>query len=111
MGWDSKKQNSAWIWSSRWWMAHVALDFIRLGRESAVRLNKGIGTGTGLEEVQEEAKWIANWRKQIVVNAAWAPLTLHWSLEKGLVSEFWIGVLGSVAGVAALRSRWRDASV
>jgi hypothetical protein len=104
MGWDSKRQNRAWLWSSRWWMAHVALDFVRLGREAAMRKNNG-----EKEEEIAEAEWRETWRKQLVVNLAYAPLTVHWSLEGGLVSDAWVGLLGSVAGLAGLRSRWKDA--
>merc|ERR1711977_765913 len=47
------------------------------------------------------------WRRQLLINAAYAPLTIHWSLEKGLVGEFWVGLFGSVAGLAKLKEAWR----
>jgi hypothetical protein len=92
MGWSSEKQNSAWIWSSRFWMAHVGLDFIRLYREWTLRKKRGS---------EEE-------RREMVVNLAYAPLTVHWSLEKGLVGDFWVGLLGSVAGVAGFGALWKN---
>ncbi|PBP18555.1 hypothetical protein BUE80_DR010682 [Diplocarpon rosae] len=96
VGWSEKKQGRAWLWSSRFWAAHVGLEFVRLGRERVVR-------GKEWKEREEEGWW-----RELVVNAAYAPLTLHWSLEKGLVSEFWVGIFGSVAGIAKMREIWRQ---
>ncbi|RDL39448.1 uncharacterized protein BP5553_03788 [Venustampulla echinocandica] len=97
LGWNTEKQNWAWIWSSRFWMTHVGLDFIRLAREWS---KKG-------KDAEEQEKLIWKWRREMVVNAAYAPLTLHWSLEKGLVGDFWVGVFGSIAGLGGLREAWR----
>jgi hypothetical protein len=108
LGWSTEKQNRAYIWSSRFWMAHVGLDFVRLYHENAVRGRNKKGKGKeGVEDLEESA-WRAKWRKQLVVNSAWAPLTLHWGLEQGLVGDIWIGVLGSVAGIANLRELWKN---
>jgi hypothetical protein len=104
LGWGKEKQGRAWIWSSRFWMLHVGLDFVRLWREARLRVLKGKARPGS----DEENKWLAKWRREIVVNAVWAPLTLHWSLEEGFASDFWIGVLGSVAGLAGFRELWRN---
>jgi hypothetical protein len=103
LGWGKEKQSRAWIWSSRFWMLHVGLDFVRLWREAGLRTSKGKSNPGSDEEI----KWTAKWRREMVVNAAWAPLTLHWSLEEGFASDFWVGVLGSVAGLAGFRELWR----
>jgi hypothetical protein len=108
MSWSKERQGSAWIWSSRCWMAHVAMDFVRLGREAILRKEQNLVKGKEVKSL-EEGKWNENWRKQMVVNLAYAPLTVHWSLEEGLVSEFWVGLCGTVAGMAGLRARWNDA--
>jgi len=103
LGWSKEKQSRAWIWSSRFWMLHVGLDLVRLWREASLRAQKG-KSNPGSDE---ENKWTETWRREMVVNAAWFPLTLHWSLEQGYASDFWIGVLGSVAGLAGFRELWR----
>lgn len=94
-------------------MAHVGLDFIRLYHEWVMRKR------TGFEEEKTDgldgdvvtdrgyAEWKAKWTKEMVVNLANTPLTLHWSLEKGLVGDFWVGLLGSVAGVAGFTALWK----
>jgi len=89
---------------------HVGLDFWRLGREWVIRRNKGKGKEVDDEIVnQGQEEWKAKWRKEMVVNMAWAPLTVHWSLEQGLVGDFWVGVLGSIAGIARTRVLWKQA--
>jgi len=105
LGWSKERQGRAWVWSSRFWMLHVGLDFVRLGREIVLRKEK-----EQKSEVEEEGEreWKAKWRKDMVVNLAYAPLTVHWSLEKGLVTEFWVGLLGSVAGWTGLKVLWHS---
>lgn len=117
LGWSKESQGRAYIWSSRFWMTHVGLDLIRLYREHTQRRNRGTeeqrrtdGPKGDVITDQGDAQWKARWRKEMVSNLAWAPLTVHWSLEAGLVSEFWIGLLGSVAGVNSLRVLWKNTS-
>lgn len=113
VGWDTKKQNWAWEWSSRFWAAHVGLDLWRLWHEWSMRRERDLRgkekDGAVLE--QSEIAWRAKWKREMVVNLAFAPLTIHWSLEKGLIGEFWVGLLGSVAGVTGLRELWKNAQV
>jgi hypothetical protein len=108
-GWSAQRQKRAWLWSSRFWMAHVGLDFVRLGREWALR--KGttkekevVLDGKGAVVEQGDQEWWRGWVRELLIDAAWAPLTLHWSLENGLLGDFWVGLLGSVAGVARLEA-------
>lgn len=90
-------------------MAHIVMDFVRLYHEYALRKGTTKASGEKGEIVdQAESEWRAKWRKELVVDLAYAPLTLHWSLEKGLVGEFWVGLLGSVAGVSSLRVLWKN---
>jgi hypothetical protein len=35
-----------------------------------------------------------------------APLTVHWSIEGGTLSETMVGFLGMVAGLVGFRQRW-----
>ena len=114
LGWSKEKQDKAWMWSSRFWMAHVGLDFVRLYRMWLLRKRRGTeeerrvdGPKGDVTTDRGEQEWRAAWMKEALVNAAWFPLTLHWGLEDGLVNEFWVGVLGSVAGVVGWGTLWR----
>lgn len=116
LGWSPQKQTEAWLWSSRFWMAHVGLEFIRLGRAYTNR-DRGTeeqkrrdGPKGDVWTDRGEREWFEGWKRELLVNTAWAPLTLHWSLENGLISDFWVGVFGSVAGIVGTRKAWKAAS-
>lgn len=90
-------------------MAHVALDLGRLVRVKQLRRRKGekvFGQEKEgkVEMIREEARW---W-SEVYVNAAYTPLTVHWSLEHGWVSEAWVGFLGMVAGLVGFRELWEE---
>lgn len=98
-------------------MAHVGLDFIRLYHEYVTRKRRGTeeerrmdGPKGDVITDRGESEWRAQWRREMVVNMAYAPLTMHWSLEKGLVDDFWVGLLGSVAGIVRFRELWKNTS-
>jgi Peroxisomal biogenesis factor 11 (PEX11) len=104
LGLDEQKQMRWWVWSSRFWMAHVVLDFGRLWREKMTREVDKECEDWEAQHLKREEKW---WR-DTYVNAAYAPLTLHWSLEGGAVGETWVGILGSIAGILGFREMWRS---
>jgi hypothetical protein len=106
-GWDGKRQERAWLWSARFWATHVGLEVLKEGRERLVWERERVEGDRSKEAGLEERAWREKWWRGVVVNAAFAPLTLHWGLEKGLLSEFWVGVLGSIAGVTGMREVWR----
>ena len=92
-------------------MMHVALDFVRLARVRVLRRRAGKVSGGEekegkLEAVKEEAKW---WR-QAYVNAANAPLTVHWSLAEGFLSEVHVSVLSLIAGGLGLKNAWEESA-
>lgn len=112
LNWSESKQNKAWLWSSRFWASHVLLEFLRLGRVWSVH-NRELQAGKGKEKQVDadtrEAEWKREWVKSLVVNSAWAPLTLHWSTEGGLISDAWVGAFGSLAGIIGVGRLLRNA--
>jgi hypothetical protein len=107
-----KKQTQWWLWSSQFWALDTTLNFVRLARLRQLRKQedkKQIETEGGdekelkLQRRQAEVQWL----KSVIVNAAWQPLTIHWSLEKGAISDPWVGIFGMVAGGIGLRDKWR----
>jgi len=104
--WDERKQARAWVWSSRFWMTHVGLEFARLGylwSERRRARSKGKEKEV-LGDVEEERAW----RRDLVSNAAYAPLTVHWSLDEGIVGDTWVGVLGTIAGGVDFAQVWKN---
>jgi hypothetical protein len=115
---DAKAQLKDWCWSSRFWCAHTTLEFVRLYRikriwdadSKAQASAKAKGEGVWWKEDEEAiAKRKAEeslWWKDLIVNAAYYPMTFHWSIEEGLLTDMQISVLGLIAGGMGLREAW-----
>ena len=69
------------IWSTRGWFAFICLAFVKLARQYVLRQRKYAEKNDNQDEKREEVR---AWKKSLVGNLLWAPLALHWSLEKGL---------------------------
>ncbi|UPX15086.1 uncharacterized protein EKO05_0005549 [Ascochyta rabiei] len=114
---DAGKRREArcWVWSSRFWAAYVGCELLRLAIERAYREPRVEGVGDGEKEdklraEQERSEAHSHsftWWKDLISNAAYAPMTLHWSIEEGLLSELQVGIFGTVAGGALLADAWR----
>lgn len=84
-----------YLWSVRAWLGHIVLQFGVLWRQYVLRKRRESAiAGTMSAEKKEEVLRgeIRAWKKSLVNNVFWAPLALHWSVEKG------VGVPGSVTG-------------
>ncbi|KAL2024714.1 hypothetical protein VTK56DRAFT_6915 [Thermocarpiscus australiensis] len=104
LGWTRAQQAAAYKWSARFWAGYVGIE---LGRLAAERFGGGGGPGGGpavWRHKTPEAR--AEWAKKTARQLAWAPLTLHWGSEKGLVSETTVGLLASIPGVIQMRDLW-----
>ncbi|KZF26953.1 hypothetical protein L228DRAFT_243506 [Xylona heveae TC161] len=110
-GWDSRRINKWDLWSTRCWAAHVFLDLAKLWRERVLEKQAGGDEKDNVAKATKERNATAllnnTWSRKLILNSAYAPLTIHWSLENGLVSDFWIGLLGSVTGIIRLRQAWK----
>jgi hypothetical protein len=111
-----------YIWSTRGWFGHIFFQFFVLWRESVLRRRRvaaqraaaasttttaGSEKSTKAEEDETLRLEIRAWRKSLVNNAIWAPLCIHWCLEKGIgIPENLTGLLSFCAGVWGLRDSW-----
>jgi hypothetical protein len=99
-----------WLWSSRMWMVAVGLEFVRLARVAQLGVRAraaAAGSGAGAAAAEgARAEEVAQWRRDMVVNLANAPMTVHWSIEGGTLSETAVGFLGMIAGLVGFRQRW-----
>ncbi|KAE8212586.1 hypothetical protein CF327_g3776 [Tilletia walkeri] len=76
---------------------------------------KSATASVALTEEQTETKGLWNElhdRKEAILNELWVnlgylPLTVHWSHPTGLIGEPLVGLFGTIAAVAGLRSGWR----
>lgn len=102
LGIEKRVQARLWLWSTRCWFAHIVLEFLRLERVRSRREGK-----KSLLTSREEEKTAAeNWWKAWITNAANAPLSIHWSLADGLISDTAVGAFGTVGAVISLRDAW-----
>jgi len=113
------RENTWWLWSSRFWAAYVGVELTRLAVEwyyhepVATATSHLAGDGEKEDKLrraeertkQESENW--TWWKDLASNAAYAPMTVHWSLPKGLLSDWGVGACGIVAGGANLVGAWR----
>jgi len=109
-------------WSCRFWAAYVILQFLHLredalliaARERTLRQDKGkTSTSKEGEADTTDKRWAdiaqrkAAIRNEALINGAYLPLTLHWSIDGGLFrEEAWVGLFGFVAGIASFRGGW-----
>ncbi|XPS70207.1 hypothetical protein M3J09_002445 [Ascochyta lentis] len=110
-----RRETQWWVWSSRFWAAYVGCELLRLMIERAYREPRVEVVGDGEKEdklrLEQESRESHSknftWWKDLVSNIAYAPMTLHWSMEEGLLSELQVGIFGTVAGGALLADAWR----
>ncbi|ORY69657.1 uncharacterized protein BCR38DRAFT_454617 [Pseudomassariella vexata] len=111
LGWKPATIGKAAMWSARFWGCHVGIDLFRLLYENYKRGQRSVKEKMGDKSVsvyeREEAEWSTEWRKSLIRNMSWFPLTIHWSLEQGLVSETTIGALATIPGIIQMRDLWR----
>jgi hypothetical protein len=110
---DGRREARWWMWSCRGWGVFVALELVRLavGRYSpseekadeARVLADGEKEGKLMAEEREKARREVerDWRRDLVSNVGYMPLTLHYSVEGGFLPDWAFGILG-VAGAGAL---------
>lgn len=108
-----------YIWSTRGWFGHIFFQFFVLWRKSVLRRRRvaaqraaapataGSEKNAKAEDDESLRLEVRAWRKSLVNNAIWAPLCIHWCLEKGIgIPEHLIGLLSFFAGVWGLRDAW-----
>ena len=109
LGMGEKRISTWYVWSARLWATHVCLDLVRLGREAALQKQNETLEGSEDEKSSKAQRVEAatKWWRDVYANAAWMPLTIHWSLERGLVGEGTIAALGLVPGILGLKEAWK----
>jgi hypothetical protein len=101
---DGARQKYFWLLTGRLWMMHTLLDFLRLARTAQISGRDGAKDAVTKAEASER------WWRELTINSAYAPLTVHWSTETGLISEAAVGILGCIAGSTGFMAKWRAAA-
>ncbi|KAJ3286986.1 hypothetical protein HDU79_006047 [Rhizoclosmatium sp. JEL0117] len=112
--------NKIGIWSCRFWAAYVVLYFLQLHQEHRLLMTRQLQLSQRARSNAEPKEVIKAEQKQIqeeftslavntLINTAYFPLTLHWSVEQSWFPEMGVGICGSVAAVAQMWSAWKSA--
>jgi len=88
-------------WATRAWSAGTFVEIMRLLVEHSRKQAGDVSSA-------EYRKWKEGWTGDFVRNAAWAPITVHLSVDKGFVSEPVIGGLATLAGWIQMSRLWRE---
>lgn len=109
--WQPARIGQAYRWSARFWGAFVGLKIGELFFEAYRRGQRTpaerLGDKTVAVMEQEERSWSDEWRKTVVRQLAWFPLTIHWSLEQGIFSDMTVGAIATIPGVVQMRDLWK----
>lgn len=108
------------MWSCRFWAGYVLLYFFQLYEENRILNSRHralikkndnsiekVKSKILMNEMLEIKKERKNLAINAIINAAYFPLTLHWSLEKGYLADVGVGVCGTVASVCQIYSAWK----
>ncbi|KAH8653633.1 hypothetical protein BX600DRAFT_440698 [Xylariales sp. PMI_506] len=112
LGWQPETMKRATLLSTRLWGSYIAIKLVELFWESHKRSQRTpaerLAGGKTVSEIEtEERQWTEDWRKLVVRNMAWFPLTIHWSLEQGIFSDLAVGAIASIPGVMSIRDIWK----
>ncbi|KAK9461215.1 uncharacterized protein V1516DRAFT_675301 [Lipomyces oligophaga] len=100
--------NSLWLISTRLWALHIILEFIRLYRERQLSKLEPTSEKASEADLAKQMKADQLWIRKLIVNSAYFPLTIHWSMTTGFLSDLAVGFLGSIAGGARLIPLWKE---
>ncbi|KAI8908637.1 hypothetical protein PhCBS80983_g03927 [Powellomyces hirtus] len=120
-----KTRDTIGIWSCRFWAAYVVLyfaqlydDHITLRQRERALLKKKVKVDDSNEaphvsDVVAQVEALKAERKALtinsIINAAYFPLTVHWSLERSSFPDVGVGICGTIAAVAQLYTAWKAA--
>jgi len=106
-----EKQKRMWLVGCRFWGVYVALEFARLAREwqikqMTVQEKTEGGDAVDAQRQQEVQAWRRSWWS----NAAYSPMTVHYSVDGGILSDEQLGFLGVVIGFIGFGHLWKQSA-
>ncbi|KAI8918873.1 peroxisomal biogenesis factor 11 [Entophlyctis helioformis] len=130
---SEKTRDKIGMWSCRFWATYVLLYFYQLYEEkkildtrsaalkravasaSAKKVSAGGPDAAGSADVDGKLKAEKVALRQdynaltinTLINAAYFPLTIHWSLESSSFPDVGVGLFGSIAAVAQIYTAWK----
>jgi hypothetical protein len=112
---SDKTRDKIGMWSCRFWAAYVVFYFAQLWEEKRLMSlkEKSLLKKSGDEKAQQELKQLAkqkkDWTVATMINTAYFPLTVHWSLETSSFPDVGVGFFGTIAALLQWKAAWRAA--
>ena len=106
---SAEKQTRWFIVACRFWMAYVGLEAGRLLRDWQLNLTEEVRVEEkGQDAVEKRKNDVAAWRRAWYANAAYSPMTVHYSFEQGCLNDEQLGFLGVIVGFIGFGHMWRQ---
>lgn len=107
-GWTPEKIMRWAKTSLKLFLLYTVLDFVRLYRTKQLREERRAGLSSSDEKGKADIeKEDTAWWRSAVVSGAYAPLSVHWSSEKGTLSEGTVGALMTLVGMVKFKTMWQ----
>ncbi|CAH0043946.1 unnamed protein product [Clonostachys solani] len=103
----SKARNQLSFAAVRAWAVFTFLDLAR-GVIEYKRMTKR-GDTTSPKEQKEGGQDMQQWRSQFLINLAWAPVTVHWGVDGGLLPDSLASLLAVYATSGIFKDVWKRA--
>jgi hypothetical protein len=103
LGWTPAQQGKAYVVGARFLGIYTALELGRLLAEFVARRDRDYSAATAEERAEVDAL-----RRSAAINMAWAPLTVHWSVDGGFLTDLVVGAGGCIPGVIQMSKLWRE---
>jgi hypothetical protein len=101
----SKRQNQLSFAAVRAWAVFTFLDLAR-GVIEYKKMTKR-GDATSPKEQKEGGQDMQQWRSQFLINLAWAPVTVHWGVDGGLLPDSLASLLAVYATSGIFKDVWK----
>lgn len=98
-------QNRWWVYSSRFWVAHIVMEAARLLRTWKLSIEDDKVDVKGVEADKVEAAQV--WSRAWYVNLAYFPIAVHYSTANGCMTDEWLGFFGVIVGSIGFRHLWK----
>ncbi|TIB70670.1 hypothetical protein E3Q16_02280 [Wallemia mellicola] len=104
--------NKIAVWSCRFWMLYTVLQLVHNWDDHSTLLKdkeRDLSEEKGVNRfaIDKKLKGIVD---DTIINLAYLPLTLHWSLPAGIFSnDAWVGLFGSIAAVTQFKVGYTNA--
>lgn len=101
LGFSPQTQGKLAKWSVKSWALYIGMELGRLLIERQRRVSAAGGKLTA-----KDVEWSENWKTDFFRNLAWSPITVHYSVATGFLSDLAISALAFHPAQSQMRELW-----